>query len=92
LHIKLELFSNVVDLSKSIGSEWKQCHLPGTLHRVGDHALVFCTGTSHATRVDFTALGNEALQEIYLFVIDMLGAICAKLADPLTPPETAAAR
>jgi hypothetical protein len=81
-----------MDLAKSIGSERQQCHLSGTLYRTCDHALVFCTGSSHASGMDFPTLRDEAFQEIYLFVIDMLGAVCAELADPLTTTEPTAAR
>lgn len=82
----------VIDLSKPVGCERQQCHLSGTFDRICHHALVFGARAGYSPGVDFATVRDEALKQVHLLVINMLGAVGAELAHSLTPTESTPTR
>lgn len=57
--------------------------MTGTFDRNGQGALVFRTGTSHATRQDFTTLRDEFFELSSVLVVDLVLFFKAECANPL---------
>src|ERR1700761_34122 len=65
----------------------QQRHEAGALDGVGQNALLLVADRGDARRHDLAALGNEALQELNVLVIDLGGVIARKGAGLLAPEE-----
>ena len=58
-----------------------ESHLASVLFdRASDVALVLHAGASHATGLDFAAVGNVFAQHSRIFVVDVLSVVLAELA------------
>ena len=62
-----------------LGDGSKQTALAGALDGNGQHALVHCAGAGDATWQDFTAVGQEALEQVDVFVIDKRNFVFTKI-------------
>jgi hypothetical protein len=74
-----------------VGGVGQERYVASALDGFGQHALVRSTGATDATRQDFPALGNEALQHLYILVINEVNLLAAEAADLATVHATAAA-
>jgi hypothetical protein len=82
------LFSPPSGLIRSVGQErYVACALDG----LGQHALVRSARATDTTRQDFAALGNEALQELHVLVIDEVYLFATEAADFATMHASASA-
>src|ERR1043166_8019891 len=69
----------------------QQRHEAGALDRIGEQALLLVADRGDARRHDLAALGNEALQQLDVLVID-LGRVGAGERAGLLAPEEGTAR
>ena len=67
-------------LAQSLYREGKQGHMARPLNRTGDHPLVLCTISGLTAGTDFPGFLEIAFKKLLLFVINMRGFICTKLA------------
>src|ERR1700689_958686 len=65
----------------------QQRHEAGALDRVGEQALLLGRYRGDARGHDLAALGNEALQQLHVFVIDLRRVGAAERAGLLAPEE-----
>jgi hypothetical protein len=82
------LLSPPSDLVRSVGQER---YVARTLDGFGQHALVRSARSTDATRQDFAALGNEALKELHILVINEVNLLATEAADLAAMHATASA-
>ena len=70
--------------------ERQQRNVARALQGDGEHALVACTGTGLAARLDLASVGDVAAQAGRLFVVDVLDLVDAEGADTPATEATAA--
>ena len=55
--------------------EGQQSHNSGTLHRIGEIALLFCRQTCQTTGKNLATFGDELLKQIHILVIDGIAGL-----------------
>src|SRR3954468_8619359 len=68
----------------------QQRHEAGALDRIGEQALLLVADRGDAGRHDLAALGNEALQQLDVLIVDLGRVIAGEGAGLLAPEEGAA--
>jgi hypothetical protein len=73
------------------GGEGQERHVPRSLDRNGQRALVPGAGTEFAARLDLASLGDVATQARSVLVVDLPDLVDAESADLAPPAEAATA-